>query len=181
MGYSQNKKSNWIVALIGMFFALILVFVTPDIMSLFLFNNDNHIAHISYGKSFILYSLSFIIVFLVILVSHFIKQRVMKVIIPIIGLILFIYVNLIGTQYSIYLDEEYIEYNPLFSESERYEWAKVNKVIHEIPTDQYDEKYIFEFIDGTFFEFVAPKALTIEMNNKIHEKILSLEVSFEEY
>lgn len=177
----QNNSYHWILALVVVVLAPILTFITPEIISLFLFNQGEGIAFISYGKSFIMYALSFVIVFIVLLVFFLIKKLVPKLMISMIGFILFIYLNVVGTQYSIYSNQDYIEYNPLFNETQRYEWTKITKVVHELPTGIYEEKYIFEFSNGKKFEFFPRNALSDEMRNKLEEKIMTLEVSYEEY
>lgn len=177
----QKRRFPWIFFIIVIFFVPFLVLLTPEIITMLRTNQSDYIAFISYGKSFILYLISFIITCVILIVFYFIKHAVIKSTIGTVGLFVFIYVNFVGTQYSIYLDENYIEYNPLFGETEKYEWSKVSKVFHELPTEQFKEKYIFEFRDGQLFEFVASKNLSDELRNKIHVKIMSLETSFEEY
>lgn len=176
----KKKRANWLYIIVIILIS-ILVFITPEMISMLWTSNSDYIAFISYGKSFILYLISFGIICVFLFGMYLIKHLVIKFAICFVGVFILIYVNFVGTQYSIYLDDNYIEFMPLFGETERHEWNKISKVFHELPTEEFEEKYIFEFNDGQLFEFATTDNLSADLKNRIYEKIMSLEVSIEEY
>ncbi|PKC51017.1 hypothetical protein RhiirA1_405756 [Rhizophagus irregularis] len=149
--------------------APIVILLTPIIVSSLFLNDPDRMVLITYGKNIIIYTLSFGIAFLAIFIIKLFKKIISKL--------------LTGSsvQYYIHINDDYIEYNPFFGATEKYEWSKISRVIHELPTDQYEEKYIFELYDGSKFEFIPTAAITKEMKMQIDEKILTMDVSFEEY
>ncbi|SOC36648.1 hypothetical protein [Ureibacillus acetophenoni] len=176
----KKKTANWLYIIVIILIP-ILVFITPEMISMLWTSKSDHIAFISYGKSFILYLISFGIICMFLFGMYLIKHLVINLAIGFVGVFILFYVNFVGIQYSIYLDENYIEFMPLFGETERHEWNKISKVFHELPTNQLEEKYIFEFYDGQLFEFATTSNLSADLKNRIYEKVLSLEVSIEEY
>ncbi|MFY3792182.1 hypothetical protein ACOQFO_10960 [Ureibacillus sp. MALMAid1270] len=177
-----KKDSNkWTIFIPLIAISIFLVFIIPEIISFFLFNRENSIAFISYGKNFILYFISLMIIIIVLLSTHYFKRVFIKILVSLLGFVIIIYVNFVGIQYSIYFDEDFIVYKPLFGTSESYEWSKFSKVYHELPTEEYVEKYIFEFHDGETFELIITSNFSNEITTKIEDKIMTLEASYEEY
>ncbi len=181
MVFSLNRKSKWLITMILIITAPFIVFITPEIITFFLFHHEDSIALISYGKNFLMYGLSFLIIFIVIFTLYLIKRLILKVFIILIGLLLFFYINFIGIHYYAYLDENYIEYSPLLGESVHYDWNSIVKVFHELPTEQLQEKYIFELKNGQHLEILITDTLSQKVRNKIVEKMMTLEASYEEY
>lgn len=161
--------------------APIVILLTPIIVSSLFLNDPDRMVLITYGKNIIIYTLSFGIAFLAIFIIKLFKKIISKLLTGIIALIFIFYLIGSSVQYYIHINDDYIEYNPFFGATERYEWSNISRVIHELPTNQYEEKYIFELYDGTKFEFIPTAAITKEMKMQIDEKILTMGVSFEEY
>lgn len=99
------------------------------------------------------------------------------------ALIIFLKVYSLGINYYVYLDKNYIEYNPLFGDTIYYEWTELTKVAHEMENEYTDqgEKYIFEFSDGSTIEFSPTGIMDSSIKNKLYKKIMQLDISFEEY
>lgn len=181
MPFSQKGRNDWTIFIILIVISTLIVFITPEIISFLLFNRENSIVFISYGKTFILYFINFIISIIALFYCYFFKQFITKIFISFFGLFLLFYVNFVGIQHSFYFDEKLIEYTPLFGSTERYEWSNITRVYHELPTEEYVEKYIFEFKDGDTFELIVTSVFSKEIMTKIVDKIMTLEASYEEY
>lgn len=98
-------------------------------------------------------------------------------------MILFIQLYSLGINYYLYVNEKYIEYNPLFGEGYIYQWEDITKVIHEHSIENLDKKemIIFEFKDGRTIKFSPPQSTDFDTKTKLKNKILETNASYEEY
>nr|WP_106780549.1 hypothetical protein [Lysinibacillus timonensis] len=177
----KNKSFNWILVISVIVIAPIIVWLTPIIISGLFFEHSNKIAFITYGKSFVMYTLSFTVALITLFILHFINKVIIKVFTSFMALILIFILYITGIQHYVYLDEEFIEYNPLFGETTKYNWSSIIRVVHELPTEEYEEKYIFEFKDGSYFELQPPNNISLDVKTRIYDKIMTLDAPYEEY
>ncbi|WP_449445368.1 hypothetical protein, partial [Ureibacillus acetophenoni] len=92
-----KKDSNkWTIFIPLIAISIFLVFIIPEIISFFLFNRENSIAFISYGKNFILYFISLMIIIIVLLSTHYFKRVFIKILVSLLGFVIIIYVNFVG-------------------------------------------------------------------------------------
>jgi hypothetical protein len=88
-----------------------------------------------------------------------------------------------GVQNYVYLHQDYIEYNPVWGSKALYNWGDLASVSHEMYDEDLgrDEKYIFEFNDGYTFEFLVSGLVNAEVQSKIYQKLVQLDVPYKEY
>ena len=171
MNQYETRSIYWVLAILVIVIAPIIVLLTPVILSVVIFEDPNKIAFISFGKNLIVYCLAFFIAFLSLIVLYFIKKIITKIVVMLLSIIGFFTVFLMGVNYYVYLDDEYIEYNPLFGSKVVYEWSDLSHVSHVYPEDHNDkETYTFTFADGYSFEFEATGAVDSSIKSNIYSK-----------
>ena len=179
---NQFEKSSlyWVLAVLVIIIAPIIVLLTPVILSVIVFENPDRIAFITFGKNFIIYSLAFFIAFISLVFLYFIKKLITRIIVIILTILGFLSVFGLGVNYYIYLDEDYIEFNPLIGSKAVYEWSELTHVSHIYPNDDSEaETYTFSFNDGFSFQFEANGFVDSSVKNKIYNKLKVYDVPLE--
>lgn len=181
--FFKKRKFLWFITIAILITAPVIVLLTPTILSAVLFNGTDRIILITYGKSFIIYSLAFGIAFLTLSILLLVKTILKKIFLLLIGIISFIQLYSLGIDYYLYVSENYIEYNPLFGETHTYQWEDIIKIIREqsIEDDELKETIIFEFKDGNTIKFSPPYPMDSYTKTKLQNKILETNASYEEY
>lgn len=171
MNQYETKSIYWVLAILVIIIAPIIVLLTPVILSVVVFEEPNKIAFISFGKNLVVYSLAFFIASISLIVLYFIKKIITKIVVLILSAFGFFTIFFMGVNYYVYLDEDYIEYNPLFGSKVVYEWSDLSHISHVYPEDYNDkETYTFTFSDGYSFEFEATGAVDSSIKSNIYNK-----------
>ena len=182
MNNIETKSLYWVFAILVIIIAPIIVLLTPVVLSVVVFDDANKIAYISFAKNLIVYTLAFSIVIISLVILYFLKKLVTKLFVILASLFGFFSIYIWGLNYYVYLDENYIEYNPLFGSKVVYEWTDLSHVRHVYPEmDIEEETYIFTFNDGYTFQFEPTGAIDDSIKSKIDYKLELLEVPFDEY
>ena len=180
MNQFEKNSLYWVFAILIIIIAPIIVLLTPVVLSVVVFADSDKIAFITFGKNFLMYSLAFFIAFIALVCLYFIKKLLTKIIVIILSIIGFFTVFGMGLNYYVYLDEEYIEYNPMIGGKEVYEWSELSHVSHDYPDDNTDvETYTFTFSDGSTFQFEANGFVDSAAKSKIYNKIKLYKVPLE--
>jgi len=181
MNQFENQSLYWVLAILVIIIAPIIVLLTPAILSVIVFDDPNKIILITFGKNLIMYSIAFFLAFISLIILYFIKKLLTKIYIIILSILGFFSLYVLGLNYYVYFDENYIEYNPLFGSKVIYEWSELSYVSHINPNvdTKTDEKYIFTFKDGYSIEFEPTGALDASAKSKIYNKIRLLNVPLE--
>lgn len=183
MASFEKRSIYWVVAILVLVIAPFIVLLTPAVLSVVFFEDPDKIAFISFGKNLIMYLLAFFIAFISSLILYFVKKLITKLIVIILSILGFFTFYTTGLNYYVYLDENYIEYNPLFGSKIVYQWSELSNVKHIYPDDEIvdDEQYIFTFSDGYSFYFETTGAIDSTVKSKIYNKLLLYKVPFDEY
>ncbi|MFC7686751.1 hypothetical protein [Ureibacillus sp. GCM10028918] len=183
MDQFEKRSIYWVFAILVIVIAPIIVLLTPVVLSVVVFEDPNKIAFISFGKNLIMYLLAFFITFISLVFLYFVKKFITKLYVIILSLFGFFTIYLTGLNYYVYLDENYIEYNPLLGSKVVYQWAELTNVRHLYPDSETgeDEKYIFHFSDGYSFQFEPTGAMDSSVKSKLYNKLQLFKVPIEEY
>ncbi len=182
MNQFEKNSLYWVLAILIIVIAPIIVLLTPAVLSTLVFVDSTKIAFITFGKNLVMYFLAFFIAFIALVTLYFIKKLITKIIVIILSILGFLTVYGLGLNYYVYLNEDYVEYNPLFGKSAFYEWSELTHVSHIYP-ENVDEKeiYIFTFKDGYSFEFEANGFVDYSVKNQINKKAEIYEVPIERH
>ncbi|QCR33321.1 hypothetical protein [Lysinibacillus sp. SGAir0095] len=172
MNQFETKSVYWVLAILVIVIAPIFVLLTPAILSVVFFEDPNKIAFISFGKNLIVYTLAFFFASIALILLYFIKKLITKIVVIILTILGFCSIFLLGVNHYVYLDENYIEYNPLIGSKVVYDWSDLSRVGHVYPNDESGKEiYNFTFNDGYYFEFEATGAVDSSIKSKIDSKI----------
>ncbi|MDN4493745.1 hypothetical protein [Ureibacillus aquaedulcis] len=179
----EKRSIYWVMAILVLVIAPFIVLMTPAVLSVVVFEDPNKIAFISFGKNLIMYLLAFFIAFISLLILYFVKKLMTKLFVLILSILGFLIIYITGLNHYVYLDENYIEYNPLFGSEVIYQWSDLSSVRHIHPDGEKVEyeSYIFTFTDGYSFNFKATGAVDSTVKSKIYEKLQLYKVPFEIY
>ncbi|MCZ8538592.1 hypothetical protein M9R32_15550 [Paenisporosarcina quisquiliarum] len=179
----ERKSLYWIFALLLLIIAPIVILITPMIVSLTISDSRDKIVFIPLSTSMVMYALAFLVVIVLFCVMYFSRSVLFNSITGIIVFIGFIFMFSQGVQNYVYLHQDYIEYNPVWGSNALYNWGELASVSHEMYDEDLDrdEKYIFEFKDGYTFEFLVSGLVNAEVQSKIYQKLVQLDVPYKEY
>ncbi|KGR78422.1 hypothetical protein [Ureibacillus sinduriensis] len=176
----ERRSLYWVLAILVIVIAPFIVLLTPAVVSVIVFDDPNKIAFISFGKSLLMYSIAFFIAFCALLILYFVKNLIKKIYIIIISLISFFAIYSTGLSHYVYLNENYIEYNPLFGSKVIYSWSELSDARHIYPDGESvaDEHFIFTFSDGYAFRFKATGSLDTAAKSRIYTKLQLYSIPF---
>lgn len=181
MDQFETKSIYWVLAILVIVIAPIVVLLTPVILSVVIFEDPNKIAFISFGKNLIVYSLAFFFAFIALIILYFIKKLIARVVVIILSILGFFSLYFMGVNYYVYIDENYIEYNPLLGGKVVYEWKDLSHISHVYPAnDKNRENYTFTFKNGYSFHFETTGAVDTSVRSAIKHKIRLHNVQIEQ-
>lgn len=182
MNQFENRSLYWVFAILVIIIAPIIVLLTPVILSVAVFDDPNKIAFITFGQNLIMYFLAFSTAFISLIILYFIKKLITKLIVIILSILGFFSIYAMGVNYYVYLDESYIEYNPLIGSTVVYEWSDLTHVSHIYPNNDAEVgKYSFTFSDGYSFDFESTGVIDASIKSKIYNKLQLLKVPYDEF
>jgi ABC-type transport system involved in multi-copper enzyme maturation permease subunit len=183
MDYTEDKSKFWVFFLLLLIIAPFVIMLTPMIVAVTLSDTPDKVVFIPKGTSMMMYGLAFAVVIVFLCAMYFSKSKLLNMLLGFIAVVGFITIFSLGAQNYVYLHKDFIKNNPILGSKVEYQWEDLAKVTHEM----YDEKtnreetYIFEFKDGYTFSFIGSGIVDGKVKSEIYQKVIKLEVPYDEY
>ena len=180
---NKGRSEFWIFSLLLLIIAPFVMMLTPMVVAVTISNTPDKIVFIPKGTSMVLYGLAFAVVIAVLFAMYFSKSKMLNIITGIMAVAGFFIIFSLGIQNYVYLHKDFIKNNTILGSRVEYQWEDLAKVTHEM----YDEKtnreenYIFEFKDGYTFSFIGSGIVDGKVKSEIYQKLMKLEVPYDEY